>query len=382
MSARRIRKTWWADFQVHGIRHRKRSPENSRVGALTYEAFLRQRLARGEKIEASSTASPDVESKTLEEFARAWLKTVSGNYKPRELVRKESALRVHILPFFAGKRLNEITAREIEEFKASLQKKGLAPNTVNNTINVLSRCLRSAVEWGDLQSIPLFRRVKVPPSRFDYLAPHEIDLLLAACKGSDWYKMILLAARTGMRFGEIVALEWSDVDFRHNQIAVQRSVSHKTVTAPKNNRRRDIPMAEDLRKELNTTRDKSGMVCKAVDDGFITHSMARKALEKYCRKAGIRKIGWHMLRHTFASHLVSNGVSLQVVQQFLGHSDMKVTLRYAHLAPSTLQDAIKVLTMREGKIREEMATGCQRESIDAMPPLHAGVALTLGILPS
>jgi len=64
---------------------------------------------------------------------------------------------------------------------------------------------------------------------------------------------------------------------------------------------------------------------------------------KLCNKAGLRTIGWHKLRHTFASQLVAAGVSLKATQELLGHSDVRMTLRYAHLAPSALRSAVEVL---------------------------------------
>src|SRR5680860_595166 len=68
-----------------------------------------------------------------------------------------------------------------------------------------------------------------------------------------------------------------------------------------------------------------------------------KNLNRICRQLNIRKINWHMFRHTFASHLANKNISLQVIQHFLGHSDIRTTMRYAHLSPETLKESIKVL---------------------------------------
>ncbi len=365
MSARRNknRNSWSVDFQIDGIRYRQRSPENTGAGAKAYEAVLRQRLARGESIHAKP-APVAQEVKTFEVFCKEWFNTyVLTNSSPKERVRKESALRVHIIPFFGARKLTMITNRAIEEFKASLQKQGLAPNSVNNTLNVLTRCLRSAVEWGELGVLPNVKRMKVPPTKFDFLSPEETDRLFAATKKDmPWHLMLMIAARTGMRFGEIIVLEWGDVDFERRTITIQRSLSNRVITAPKNNKKRFVPIAPDLFPVLWEYRQQSGLVLPGPQGDYLTHSMGRTALEKYRRNAAIRKIGWHTLRHSFASQLVSRGVSLRIVQELLGHSDMRVTLRYAHLAPSSLRQAINLLTLPE--VEEEMSTGCQRNILE------------------
>ena len=75
----------------------------------------------------------------------------------------------------------------------------------------------------------------------------------------------------------------------------------------------------------------------------LKYHRLRKTLEKFCKRAGLRTIGWHKLRHTFASQLVGSGVSLKATQELLGHSDIRMTMRYAHLAPSALKEAVQVL---------------------------------------
>src|SRR5262249_29138219 len=109
------------------------------------------------------------------------------------------------------------------------------------------------------------------------------------------------------------------------------------------NRARHIPLDVDVYETLYRRKQETGYVFLDLDQQpFDYHRMERR-LKKSCVGAGLRKIGWHTLRHTFASHLAMRGVPIPAVQQLLGHSNITTTMRYAHLAPSTLRAAIDML---------------------------------------
>ena len=121
----------------------------------------------------------------------------------------------------------------------------------------------------------------------------------------------------------------------------------KMLVAPKSNRERHIPLDSDVYETLYKRKRETGYVF--LDEGkypFDYHRMERR-LTKACKKAGLLKIGWHTLRHTFASHLASKGVPMTAVQQLMGHSNITTTMRYAHLAPSTLRAAIDMLNPKQ-----------------------------------
>ena len=92
------------------------------------------------------------------------------------------------------------------------------------------------------------------------------------------------------------------------------------------------------------------LVFCSADGSIMTKDMAKRPLERICKKAGLRHITWRDLRHTFASHLVMRGASLKVVQELLGHADIKTTMRYSHLSPNIKRDAVRLLDWR-GQIR-------------------------------
>src|SRR5215831_7142720 len=113
MAVRMIKRTWWVDFRFHHTRHRQRSPDNSRAGALAYEAVLRQKLARGETLDPEEkTGSDEI---TFGQFAWQWFdQYVKANNKISEQYSKEKILKSSLIPFFGAMRLDEITTERIE----------------------------------------------------------------------------------------------------------------------------------------------------------------------------------------------------------------------------------------------------------------------------
>ena len=167
----------------------------------------------------------------------------------------------------------------------------------------------------------------------EFHTPAEIKQILK-CFNADWQLVVLLGSRAGLRRGEMAALKWEDVDLKNNQLYVAPNKTEK---------HRYIPLAEDLRTALIAARKKTKgpwVVSVGVNRGskdFLSkfYENETSALPFHCHL--------HKLRHTFASHLVQNGVDLYRVSKLLGHSSIQMTEIYAHLAPADLSVAIKKL---------------------------------------
>lgn len=341
MSVRKLRNTWWVDFRVDFIRYRKKSPENTRAGAAAYEALLKSKFARGDSLEKRPDAP------MFSEFVPVWMESyVAANNKLSEQRMKASILRHHLVPFFGKMRLDHIVAEDIERYKARKREEGLSPKSINNQLTVLGRCLRSAVEWGRILLMPRIALMKSHSRRVDFLTEDEARRLLIAPAPELLHRMIFVALRTGLRLGELLGLSWSDIDFEGNTITVQQSWVRREMTTTKSHRIRHVPLAGDLRHLLYTERRSKGLVFPFPGLGEKPWSTdgATRELKRLCRNAGIeRKVGWHLLRHTFASHLAMKGVPLRVIQELLGHSTIAMTERYAHLTSASLHDAVRVL---------------------------------------
>jgi integrase len=245
--------------------------------------------------------------------------------------------------------IGNITARQIEQYKAHCLKEGLSRKTVNNRLAILSKCISMAYEWLSLPgSPPKMVWLKCPPPKTEHLSPDECALLLSHATGVI-REMVLVALRTGMRQGELKGLQWSSINWQNQSVTVRYSLCDYTreLGSPKNNKERTIPMDADVYETLFKRKKDTGYVfLDAKKRPFEAHGLERELREVRYR-AGLRPHGWHTLRHTFASQLAMRGVPLHVVQKLLGHSSIATTMRYAHVAPSELRTAIEMLNPKQ-----------------------------------
>jgi len=249
--------------------------------------------------------------------------------------------------------LSDLTSSVIADGRDALlsettkRKRLRTSSTVNRYLASLSKALSIAVkEWGWLDDSPM-RKVSKPretPGRERFLSLEEKDKLLDACKRSDnsfLFPLVSLSLLTAMRFGEIIKLEWEDIDFTHHTITLRET---------KNGDRRVIPLidaVESLFKLCPTyTVNASGLIFKSKrqnnQSGFIS---VRKAFQNALQDAGIQNFRWHDLRHTAASYLAMNGATQGELMAILGHRSPHMTRRYAHYSQKHLEG----LMQRTGK---------------------------------
>ncbi len=156
--------------------------------------------------------------------------------------------------------------------------------------------------------------------------------------------MIVLALNTGLRLGELLALKWDAVDLKAGRLHVREAVALGLVGTPKSGRCREVPLNETALAALREHRHLRGPLVFCSDDGrMLTNDEAKGPLRRARARSGVAHLGWHALRHTFASHLVMRGVSIKAVQDLLGHATLEVTLRYAHLSPDVTRNAVLAL---------------------------------------
>jgi len=274
-----------------------------------------------------------------------------------------------------GKKLTEITPWLVEKYRSKRIKgeKAVTARTVNRDVAALRAALRRAVDWEILSAHPL---AKVKPIKEDtcarvrYLSADEEDRLRTALdareerlrsdrdNGNAWrrergYKelpdlralpfadrlkpLVLLSLNTGIRRGEAFNLRWPDVDPELANLTLEGQGVKITQT-------RHIPLnteALEMLRDRKSQSEPAGYVFPA-DDGDRLNNVD-KSWRAVLKKANITEFRWHDLRHTFASNLVMAGVDLNTVRELLGHSDIKMTLRYAHLAPEHKAAAVELL---------------------------------------
>src|SRR5262245_29011921 len=231
---------WEVDIRVRLAegterRERKRAPASSRSAALRWGEARELRLC------VHGAPEPKKEVPTVNEF---WPRFVDGyaranRHKPSGIAAKETIGSVHLLPQLGTRRLTEVSTEAVQRLKKQLHDR--SPKTVNNVLTVLNVLLKKAVEWDVIERLPCaIRLLPIPKGSAGFYDFEDYERLVAAAKATDRdaYLVVLLGGEAGLRCGEIMALEWGDVDLNKRQLCVQRSEWKGHVTATKGGRLR------------------------------------------------------------------------------------------------------------------------------------------------
>jgi integrase len=286
---------------------------------------------------------------TLKEFAPRFLDghARANRQKPSGIASKEVLLRVHLVPLLGRKALDSITNEDVQRLKRAMESK--AAKTVNNALAALSVLLKKAIEWNVIDRMPCtIRLLRTPKSaaRFHDFDQYERLVETASAIDRATRLVVLLGGEAGLRCGEMLALEWSDVDLNKRQLCVQRSDWNGQVTSPKGGRLRYVPLTVRLTAALREHRHLRGSRVLCEPDGRpLTRQQLQYRMKRAARRANVQD-GVHVLRHTFCSHLAMRGAPARAVQELAGHSELAMTQRYMHLSPAALDAAIQLLDGR------------------------------------
>jgi integrase len=346
---------YWIDYyDGNGIRHRKLIGPQKTLAKIALND-VKVKVAKGEYLgiyEEKKVAFKDFAKKTYLPYAKVNLSVSTYN-------RCEGIIQNHLVTYFNAHRIFKITRKQVENYKQKRAKE-VEPATVNREFSRLRHMFKCAIDWGYIKNNPCkgVKELKEPPGRVRYLSHEEMDRLLMACdpasllenpnnKNRDLSKLVsvylkpivLIAIHSGMRRGEIMGLKWKDIDFKEKRI---------TLMETKNNDLRTIFMNDVLIRVLKALPVQ--LHSEKVFTG-INGNMVSVAFERACKRANINDFRFHDLRHTFASYLVMGGINLRTIQTLLGHRDLRMTMKYSHLSPEYLQEAVltleKSLTLRE-----------------------------------
>ena len=348
MSTRKIKGRWYVDFRYKGNRYRKAAQENTKTSALILERQMRDEAV----LMSSDSGIAQAKYASYSDFLVDWMEIyVKANNRPSEQRKKHGIIQKHLVPQLGTLRLQDIGEREIEELKRDKLEEGLAPKTIKNIQSVIRKSLDTAVQWGNLTHVPNFTWIKVPKTEVQVISQEAEDKLLSDESNPLWNTMIVVALKTGMRLGEILALRLMDLDFDGNTIRVNGSMNVEHERAPtKNGRNRTIPMSYDVRSSLKKRMQPESRMIKELfifdrGDGK-PHSMyaAGRMLKKVAKGLGIQEhVHWHKLRHTFATNVAKRGISMRILQELMGHSTILMTERYSHVDMQSKQSAIHAL---------------------------------------
>ena len=348
---------------MHRIgRHTLFTPAQARDDA---EKILRQ-VKDGVDPKAKDDSVVDYTLKSfLDEKYKPW---VEVNHKNS----KATLVHFYLLGTILDMPLNDITGLIVDSWRTDRLKLGINKSTVNRDISAIKSLFSKAVEWEVLSSNPL---EKIKPYKLDtngvvrYLSKDENNRLMLAldareeriraerANANDWRKdrgyplfpdlrtsafadhlkpLVLISLNTGVRWGELSSLTWDSVD-------LDRAILTITGGNAKNSKTRHIPLNKTALDTLKGWQKQSttSLVFPGRDGGLLVN--VDRSWSAILAAANIKAFRWHDMRHTFASWLVMAGVDLNTVRELMGHGDLKMTIRYAHLAPEHKAAAVAML---------------------------------------
>ena len=336
ITQRKDRKGWWVRLYANGRQQWFKCDTKSQAKALY--GRLKADIREGKFF-------PEKFAPRKEITLRAWInRCLEGSVNRNKPGEVRYGRRWSLL--LGNRVLTQILVDDLRRIQVKMRakmKKGtkqsqrlLADATINRHFAFLRHVLMLAVKDGKLiqnpvSSLKFFPEVK----RTRFLASEELHRLRGVMIPEDW-KLVAFFIETGLRRGEQFQLQWSQVDLENGVL---------TLPMPKGGKTRHVPLSEEAKGILRSFDSflRSAWVfpgLKNVTQPMDSRAFLRRSYEPGLRQAGITGACWHSLRHTAASRRIMAGVDLVSVKEILGHRDIQTTLRYAHLAPGHLRDAV------------------------------------------
>lgn len=327
---------------------------------------------------------------TVEEYLRSWLRdSVAVSVDPKTLEGYEVACRVHILPALGRVRLKDLKARQIQSLYAKKRREGKSARTMRNIHSTLKRALKQAVSWGELAASPaeMLDPPKAPSDGEDeeaveHLSDAEVLRLFAAAEEAEsrFRHLYVVAVRTGLRQGELLALRWEDLSLDADPavLVLRRSLAprigggYRYTPTKRKRQRRKLALhweAGDALRAQRVLQDEEraaagdrwregGLVFPStLGTPMSARNLYRRDYKPLLERARLPDVSFHALRHSFASiALFEWETNPQLVSQMLGHADVAFTMRtYGHLLPTAQADEIRRLRALYGKPEERRA---------------------------
>ena len=277
--------------------------------------------------------------------------------RPSTYKTSQGFLKNHIKPQIGSIPLAELTSLDLQRFykhlldggrvdrvEAKKKPKGLAPKTVRNIHQVIGSAYNLAMEQKLVTRNPTqgCALPKVEHKEMKTLTADQLSAFFQEARDSGVYELYYLDLATGLRRGELLGLKWTDVDFQHGVLKIQRAISRqsgKVVEAPlkTKNAYRTLPLSADAIDVLMQQRRKTGnseWVFPSPTGGPMSPDSVLHMLQRVLKRAGLPRIRFHDLRHTFATHAIASGVDAKTLSGILGHTNASFTLdTYTHVTP-------------------------------------------------
>jgi len=307
---------------------------------VTLAREIRDKILAGIKAEQEKLQEPPQHKLTFKQFSEKWEQIKTGSVKPSTMSRYKNIVTRLFIPQLGEKPLDEITTSELVEFFADRRKKGVAAKTAINEIAIMKMMFSEAKKWGYLTVNPAveLERPKNGDHEIEILTPAELSFLIVNTE--DHYRMAFrTAVMTGVRAGELWALQWPDFQPATKQLFIQRTVWNGQFQTPKTrNSKRTIDLIDELVHGLKIWKlqcppSTHNLMFPSPEGSITQHdNMMKRVFIPALKKAGLRQVSFHSLRHINASIRIMKGQNLKYLSKQMGHSSVAFTLdTYGHL---------------------------------------------------
>jgi integrase len=282
----------------------------------------------------------------LNEFKNEYIAYVR-DVKQKRSWKRDRELLDPLCKLFGNRKLSDITAKDLEDFKL-IRLQEVSPATVNRSLSVLRHLLNIAKRWKKFfgeNPVSIVGMLE-ENNQVERILTFEEETKLLDSAISYLRPIITTALNTGMRRGEILNLRWSDVDLANNLITVNQTNS-------KSKKAKKVYINPELKKVILELRLKSaGNEYVFIDNKGNHLREIKNGFHAACRRAGIKGLRFHDLRHTAATRMIEGGASIVAVSKALGHSDIRTTMRYTHIEDS-VRDAFEILAQNRSQKRSQ-----------------------------
>ena len=344
---------WYIDYRNEEGKRIQRVVKNAQSRE---EAMLALQKAVSDVFSREYDIKPKQKKVKFQEFAGMYLENYAKSNK--KSWKTDMYYLSGMKEFFANLYLVEITPLHIEKYKAERLKQGVQPSTVNRCLAIIKKMFNLSVEWGFLENnqIGKVKLFSEKDNRKERILTKEEEIRLLKASAEHLRTILIVALNAGMRLGEILSLQWGQIDLSGKTIRVEKT---------KSGRIRIININSNLLDELLKLKKRSGdcvyLFINARTGKPLT--TVKTAFKAACRRSGVQGLRFHDLRHTFASRLVEKGVDLITVKDLLGHSSVTTTERYTHSQKEQKKRAVELLeeNQKEAIFEEDLLHICDTE---------------------
>lgn len=293
-------------------------------------------------------------SKTLDECAKIYFEvTATQNLSQDTIDLEKGHYKNHLQPVFGHRKINSIRAQEVQELWSD-KLKTHSSSTVNRLHMIMNKIFKQFIKWGEIKQNPM-DNVDAPRVKYkekETWSVNEIHRFLFHAKGYQSYMAFYLAIHTGMRMGEVLGLHWSDIDFDNKVIKLTEALNRKTrkrgplkTEASRRFIYLDDTQIQVLKEYKESQKPESEIVCASSVGSYLSYSNVRRAMESIIKKADLKYISFHELRHTHTTLLAEAGVFPTAMANRLGHASTRTTLEvYTHVNNKANQETAKRFT--------------------------------------